>query len=215
MRRVLLLTMLLLAFGGAGVYAHLTGAFSNYLLSIVDVDSTEQLRQEIDATKAQIESMKPRLAEQTARFAENRAAAAEQLLLLDSMGVDFRIGLLQQSGGPTELMADYWVLERYFRQYVQQLDELYRENAALSGEERKLRSYNLLLEKIEQGLEARNQFLASNADVHVEQLANYLDIDWTAEVEEELIGLLDRDRITVAEGADEWGQQGIRRRSTC
>lgn len=204
---ILLGTVCLLA-GVAGrlpqVQAHLTGAFSTYLAAVYNEDTTQQLKDELEQTREKIAELAPQLEGLERQFDEERGKAGERLLEGYNGGLDMWAALLRSGDTITEALAGQWLAERQLNRELERLQALYVQylqvgltRDALSGHER-------LLQVIDANLAMRKPYLASMGDIDLETQAYYLDIDWTAEVEKELIAALEADRDLVAAHWADW-----------
>jgi len=88
--------------------------------------------------------------------------------------------------------------------YLRDLNALYLQYKQLVLQKESLEGHEHLLQAIEKNLQARQAFLDENAGLELEVIANYLDIDWTAEVEEHIIADLQADADAVSKQLLEW-----------
>lgn len=204
---VLLPLLALPLLAAPAAYAHLTGAFADYLVTVADKETAARLSEDIEKTKRQIAELTPQVENKRGAFERQRETAADRLLLMGSGGVDGWLGLAGSSGNLTELLAAGWLAERSVDTLLAELDRLYRSYLDLRGAERTLSGYSELLQQIGGALKARDNYLADNPGLPVEQIANYLDIDWTSEVEDRLVAQLERDREEVARHAGSWAER--------
>jgi|GEM_PF-2094723 len=186
------------------VQAHLTGAFSTYLAAVYNEDTTQQLKDELEQTREKIAELAPQLEGLERQFEEERGKAGERLLEGYNGGLDMWAALLGSGDTITEALAGQWLAERQLDRELERLQALYVQylqvgltRDALSGHER-------LLQVIDANLAMRKPYLASMGDIDLETQAYYLDIDWTAEVEKELIAALEADRDLVAAQWADW-----------
>ena len=184
--------------------AHLTGAFSTYLAAVYNEDTTQQLKDELEQTREKIAELAPQLAGLERQFGEDRDEAGERLLEGYNGGLDMWAALLRSGETVTDALAGQWLAERQLNRELERLQALHMQylqvgltRDALSGHER-------LLHVIDANLAMRQPYLASMGDIDLETQAYYLDIDWTAEVEKELIAALEADRDLVAAQWADW-----------
>ncbi|TBL77297.1 hypothetical protein [Paenibacillus thalictri] len=196
--------LFLLLSGSTAVYAHLTGAFADFLVTVHDEQTTAKLKEEMQRTKNDIEALAPQAAELERQFAANRGAAAEKLRFYNDMGLDSWLSLMLRAQEPLDLLSAQRLVERNVSAYMQQLDTLYKEYWRLSATQETLEGHKRLLSMIGRNLNARQTFLASSRDVDLEQQANYLDIDWMSEVEPHLLKQLEHDGQLAATRVREW-----------
>lgn len=188
-------------------YAHLTGAFANFLAIVYDDSTISQLHKEMDETRKEIMILQPQVESLEAEFLTNKASATEQLQFYTEMGLDMWLTLLQDGQDVTDLLGNQWVLEKKIDVYLQSLNDLYVLYKQLLTEQQSLEGHVKLLQVIEKNLQARESFLQENADLPLEQIANYLDIDWTAEVEKPIIADLTKDQKLVKAHVLDWVQR--------
>ncbi|THF75757.1 coiled-coil domain-containing protein [Cohnella fermenti] len=191
-------------FAAPSVYAHLTGAFAEYLATVYDESTTDKLREDLETTKQEIAKLAPELDGLQRQFAEDRDAAADKLLFYRDRGLDLWLGMLQGEGSLVDRLGNEWLLERQLRRELDKLDDLYRSYLQLDLTRQSLAGREELLGAIERNLAQRQPFLDSVGDLGVEETANYLDIDWASEVEEPLKAALLADRLAVTEGWSDW-----------
>ncbi|MEI7026068.1 hypothetical protein [Paenibacillus sp. y28] len=204
MRKLAMMFGILLLLSAPIAYAHLTGAFADFLISVHDEQTTVKLKTELERTKAEIEALAPQVGELERQYGANRETASRKLRLYGDMGLDSWLGLLLQAQEPVDVLANQRLAERHLEAYLRELDELYTELLRLSATQQTLEGHRRLLSMIEQNLNARQAFLAASPDVSLEQLANYLDIDWMSEVEPHLLRSLEQDRELADSRLEEW-----------
>lgn len=184
--------------------AHLTGAFSTYLAAVYDENTTRQLQDELEQTRENIAALTPRLEGLERQFDADRGEAGMRLLEWTNGGLDLWAALVRSGETVTDALAGQWLVERQLDRELARLQELRVQylqvgltRDALSGHER-------LLHVIEANLAMRRPYLASMGKIDLETQAYYMDIDWTAEVEDELIAALEADRDRVAAQWADW-----------
>lgn len=189
------------------VYAHLTGAFADFLAIVYDESTIEQLQVEMEQTKAEIEALTPKVNTAEEVFEENQKVAVEQLQFYSEVGLDTWLGLMQQGNDVVDLMGNQWMMETKINDYLVDLNALYLEYQQLVISQQTLEGHAQLLEAIEKNLQSREAFLKETAGLELEVIANYLDIDWTSEVEEHIIADLQADADTVEANLLDWVEQ--------
>src|SRR4051794_34973403 len=78
------------------VYAHLTGAFANFLAIVYDDSTISNLHQEMDQTREEIEKLEPQVKQAETVFKEDQQVAVEQLQFYSEKGLDTWLALMQQ-----------------------------------------------------------------------------------------------------------------------
>ncbi|QGG57363.1 hypothetical protein [Paenibacillus sp. B01] len=189
---------------GTAAYAHLTGAFAEYLAVVYDESTTDKLREDLETARREIAKLEPELDARRKTFLENRDAAVPKLLFYQDRGLDLSLELLRGAGSVTDLLGSRWLLQRQIELELDRLDELYRSYLQVGLTRQSLQSRQELLAMIESNLALRQPFLDSVGELGLEEIANYLDIDWVSEVEEPLKAALLADAGTVAESWREW-----------
>ena len=203
-RRTAVWVLLLCSLLSAYAYAHLTGAFADYLVTVHDEQTTNKLKQEMAKTKEEIEALSPRVDQLERQYDANRQTAVNKLKLYYDQGLDTWMSLLLQNEALVDVLGNQWLAERQLESYMQELNRLYAEFSQLKVTKASLEGHERLLSIIEENLQARYQFLADNPDVAIDQLANYLDIDWMSEVEKPLIQSLEQDRSLTEGRLSQW-----------
>ena len=190
------------------VSAHLTGAFADFLAIVYDDTTVSKLKEEMENTKLQIEELTPKVDALEAQFLADRTYSAEQLTFYADMGLDTWLALLQDGDQLVDIMGNHWLMEQSIEQYLEELNTLYLQFKQLEASKHSLEGHHQLLAMIEENLQAREVFLAENADLPLEQIANYLDIDWTSEVEDHIITAMQTDVETIENDLLDWVNEG-------
>ena len=185
-------------------YAHLTGAFANFLAIVYDEQTIEQLREEMDNTKLEIEALTPVVEKAEQAFRADQEVSIEQLQFYSEVGLDTWFALMQQGTDVVDILGSQWFMSKKIDTYLRDLNALYLQYKQLVLQKESLEGHQHLLQAIEKNLQARQVFLDENAGLELEVIANYLDIDWTAEVEEHIIADLQADADAVNEQLLDW-----------
>ena len=185
-------------------YAHLTGAFANFLAIVYDEQTIEQLQEEMSNTKLEIEALTPVVEKAEQVFRADQEVSIEQLQFYSEVGLDTWLALMQQGTDVVDILGSQWFMSTKIDTYLLDLNELYLQYKQLVLQKESLEGHQHLLEAIEKNLQARQAFLDENAGLELEVIANYLDIDWTAEVEEHIIADLQADADAVNEQLLDW-----------
>ena len=186
------------------VYAHLTGAFANFLAIVYDEQTISQLQEEMAQTKREIEALTPVIEQAEEAFRTNQQVSIEQLQFYSEVGLDTWLALMQQGTDIVDIMGNQWLMSTKIDTYLRDLDALYLQYQQLVLQQQSLEGHQDLLKAIEKNLQARQAFLDENAGLELEVIANYLDIDWTAEVEDHIIEDLQADANVVSQQLVDW-----------
>ena len=185
-------------------YAHLTGAFADFLAIVYDEQTIEQLREEMANTKLEIEALTPIVEKAEQAFRADQEVSIEQLQFYSDVGLDTWLALMQQGTDIVDILGSQWFMSTKIDTYLFDLNALYLQYKQLVLQKESLEGHEYLLQAIEKNLQARQMFLDENAGLELEVIANYLDIDWTAEVEEHIIADLQADADAVSKQLLEW-----------
>lgn len=184
--------------------AHLTGAFADFLAIVYDETTIAQLQQELTETKKEIEALTPQVEEAERAFRQDQQQAIAQLQFYSEVGLDTWLAMIQNGEDIVDLLGSQWIMEQQIHTYLEQLHALYRQYEQLKSNEDMLQGHAALLIAIEKNIQARSAFLEETAGLELDVIANYLDIDWTAEVEEHIIADLQQDADTVEASLLKW-----------
>ena len=185
-------------------YAHLTGAFADFLAIVYDEQTIEQLQEEMANTKREIEALTPVVEKAEQVFRTDQEMSIEQLQFYSEVGLDTWLALMQQGTDIVDILGSQWFMSTKIDTYLRDLNALYLQYKQLVLQKESLEGHEHLLQAIEKNLQARQAFLDENAGLELEVIANYLDIDWTAEVEEHIIADLQADADAVSKQLLEW-----------
>lgn len=204
MRKYMIVISIVMLLWVTPAKAHLTGAFADFLSIVHDESTINKLKEEMEKTEEQIAQLEPKVTEMESVFKEHQDVAVEQLQSYSETGLDTWMSLLMQEQELVDIMGDQWLVEKNIQLFLNDLDGLYAKYMSLKSAKESLEGHQVLLEMIEENIQSRNQFLMDNADIPLDQQANYLDIDWVSEVEDDLIAILEADRTLVKEKVSEW-----------
>jgi len=178
--------------------AHLTGAFADYLAIVYDKKTIAALTQELGDTKNEIEALTPEVEKLEQQFSQQQDIAIDQLLGYSDVGLDTWYTMLSDNRDVVDLLGDQWIMQKAIEHYMTSVDELYVVYQDVKLQQETLQGHEQLLEMIQQSLTRRESYLAENEGLPLENIANYLDIDWTSEVEEPIIASMKRDSKQLA-----------------
>jgi hypothetical protein len=204
-RRLLVwLLPVFLLVAAANSYAHLTGAFAEYLASVHDESTTGKLKQEINSIEAEIGQLIPRMDVLEKEYRLKQSVAVDKLLFYNEQGLDMWASMLQQSSNLVDLLSNQWLMERNLDAYLQELEQLYMDYSRLVMNKDILSRYRELLNMIGRNLALRQPYLDSVKEYTLEEKSNFLDIDWVSEVEDKLVAALEQDKQLVNNAWREW-----------
>lgn len=186
------------------VYGHLTGAFADFLAIVHDRSTIDQLIEEMEETRQQIEELEPEVDALEESFKDQQQIAVEQLQLYADSGLDVWLSMMEDGDDAADLLGSQWLMERGINAYLEGLNGLYLHYQQLNAQKESLEGHEELLSVIEQNLQARDQYLSDNAGLPLEQIANYLDIDWVSDMEYPLIDELQKDQQLIDSGLEDW-----------
>ncbi len=204
MYKKMLVFMLVCCLVALPAYAHLTGAFANFLAIVYDEQTIEQLQEEMANTKREIETLTPVVEKAEQAFRADQEMSIEQLQFYSEVGLDTWLALMQQGTDIVDILGSQWFMSTKIDTYLRDLNALYLQYKQLVLQKESLEGHEHLLQAIEKNLQARQAFLDENAGLELEVIANYLDIDWTAEVEEHIIADLQADADAVNKQLLDW-----------
>jgi hypothetical protein len=207
-RLVVLLLSVLLLVVATNVYAHLTGAFAEYLASVHDESTTDKLKREIDSIEAEIGQLIPRMNVMEKEYKLKQTVAVDKLLFYNEQGLDMWFSMLQQSSNVVDLLGNQWLMERNLNTYLQELERLHMDYSQLVVTKDTLSRYRELLDTIGRNLALRQPYLDSVKEYTLEEKSNFLDIDWVSEVEDKLVAALEQDKQLVIKEWREWAVPG-------
>ena len=185
-------------------YGHLAGAFANFLTIVHDDSTVRGLKEEMEKTEKEIAALSPKVDEAERAFKIDQAAAADQLRFYAETGLDTWLALIRSGEDIADLQGFQWLIRQRIENYMDELNRLYLTYKELESSKASLEGHQRLLGMIDKNLQARKKYLAENSGLELEQIANYLDIDWASEVEEPLIEALEKDSRTAEGRLADW-----------
>lgn len=187
-------------------YAHLTGAFAEFLAVVYDQNTMSKLRQQMEETKEEIEQLTPIILQAEKKFTDNQVIAIDQLQFFSEVGLDTTLALIEQGNDIVDILGSKWIIEYKIEQYLDELNALYLQYKQLRDQQEIMQGHTELLTAIEKNIAARDAYLQAAEGLDLETLANYLDIDWTSEVEYNLIEDLKKDQQLIDTQLTNWLQ---------
>lgn len=179
--------------------AHLTGAFADYLAVVYDDSTIDDLKRELNDTEEEIAQLTPKVEKLESQFNQQQDLAIDQLLGYSDVGLDTWYTMLSDNEEIVDLLGDQWVMKKAINSYMDSLNDLYLLYQEVKVQQDTLKGHSELLKVIETNVQRRASYLAENEGLEIENIANYLDIDWTSEVEEPLINTMKKDNQFLKE----------------
>lgn len=180
------------------VKAHLTGAFAEFLAVIYDEKTISNLKNQLDETEAEIDALTPKVEASEKAFSKEQADAITQLLSYQDHTLDAAGSLFMGQQSIVDLLGNQWIMKKAMTHYLTSVEELYTIYTDLKAQQNTLVEQRALLQEIEKSLARRKSYLAENEGLAIENIANYLDIDWTSEVEEPLLKQMNQLKTNMA-----------------
>ena len=187
-------------------YAHLTGAFAEFLAVVYDQNTMSKLQQQMEETKEEIEQLTPVILQAEEKFTDNQAIAIDQLQFFSEVGLDTTLALIGQGNDIVDILGSKWIIQYKIEQYLDELNVLYLQYKQLRDQQEIMQGHTELLTAIEKNIAARDAYLQAAEGLDLETIANYLDIDWTSEVEYNLIEDLKKDQQLIDIQLTNWLQ---------
>ena len=178
--------------------AHLTGAFAEFLAVIYDENTIANLKGQLEETEAEIDALTPKVKASEKAFSAEQAEAIDRLLSYQDHTLDAAGSLLMGQQSVVDLLGNQWVMQKAMTHYLTSVEALYATYTNVKAQQHTLIEQRALLEEIEKSLARRQSYLAENAGLEFENIANYLDIDWTSEVEEPLLKQMNQLKTKMA-----------------
>lgn len=207
MFKKLALTLLLVIGLAVPVYAHLTGAFADFLAIVYDESTIDKLKDEMKATEEEIAELEPKVQSLEAEFIQDQEVAVDQLQFYSDVGLDTWLAMTNNGEDIVDIQGNYWLMQQQMDAYLAELNTLYLSFKQLEAAKDSLEGHQELLGMIAKNIEARATYLAENEGLGLEQIANYLDIDWTAEIEDHIIAGIERDNKRINEELTHWTER--------
>lgn len=196
MRRRIWLLLLLLLLIPTAVYAHVVGAFKDFLVDIRDEEATERLRAELEDTRIQIENLTPHVERLNAAFTVKQDEQIPLLQFYQSIGTDVMMNFILEADSIVDVLGNLRLIELKLDQDLTALNRLYLEYRTVKAARDALTSYEQLLRMIEANLRSREEFLAEFGHLTDEEIADAAESLWAKEanVLDEIL-LADKDRV--------------------
>lgn len=204
-KKIVCILLILFAFT-MPTYAHLTGAFAEFLAVVYDQNTMSKLQQQMAETKEEIEQLTPVILQAEEKFTDNQAIAIDQLQFFSEVGLDTTLALIEQGNDIVDVLGSKWIIEYKIEQYLDELNALYLQYKQLRDQQEIMQGHTELLTAIEKNMAARDAYLQAAEGLDLETIANYLDIDWTSEVEYNLIEDLKKDQQLIDIQLSNWVQ---------
>lgn len=151
-------------------YAHITGAFGDFMLGIMAENTTEKLHTELIQTREQIENLTPKVDQLEKEYKKNEKVAASKLQFYNTSGMDVWMDFILQSEGVVDVLSNQRIMEKNIEAYLSELNELYMDYMQVKATKESLEGHEELLKVIEKNLQARYQFFADHSDLMPEEM---------------------------------------------
>jgi peptidoglycan hydrolase CwlO-like protein len=178
MRKWIITGILICILSASTVYAHVSGAFGDFLAGIKDESTTKQLKQEIEATKQEIERLTPKVHHLEKQFDQKMKEAEPIIQFYNTIGLDTYMNFLLQSETIVDVLANQRIIEKKLNEDLHALNALYLDYMSLKLAKESLEGHAELLRMIEDNLEAREQFFVDHPGLPSEVLANLVVTNW-------------------------------------
>jgi len=167
-------------------YAHVVGAFKDFLVGISDEQATRRLVEELEDTRLAIENLTPHVERLNAAFNEKQDEQIPMLLFYQSIGPDVLMSFVFDAETIVDVLANLRLVEMKLDEDLAALNRLYREYMQVKSTRDALASYEQLLVMIESNLKAREAFLEAYGHLGEEEMAQVAERLWAKEA-----GILD------------------------
>lgn len=185
-------------------FAHLTGAFSTYLASVYNEGTLQQLKDELAQTTEEINKLTPQLEKLEKNLHESRTENGQALLAWLNSGLDLYTTAITSTSSLTDVVGNQWLVQQKLEEQLDALHFLHLDYLEVKYEQQALEGHRTLLQLIEEHLTLREPYLQSLGVDDLETQAYYLDIDWVADVEDELIEALEYDAELIHNNWSDW-----------
>jgi hypothetical protein len=181
MRKWLIVGCLFSLFIASSAYAHVSGAFGDFLVGIKDESTTEKLRNEIKETKLEIELLTPKVNVLEQEYSKKEEVAVTKLKIYNTVGLDTFMDFVLQSEDMIDILANERLIEKNLESYLQQLNQLYLDYMKVKVTKEALEGHEKLLSIIEENLLARKRMLSNQNSSHI-QIAMQIGEIWQENV---------------------------------
>lgn len=170
MRRSIVVGCILFLCLSGTAYAHITGAFGDFLLGIMSESTTERLHNELKQTREEIEKLTPEFEQLKQEYKKNEAVAVSKLHFYNTSGMDVWMDFLLQSDGIVDLLSNQRIIENNLEAYLAELNELYLNYLQVKVTKETLEGHEELLKVIDDNLKARYRFFSDHSELAPEQM---------------------------------------------
>lgn len=176
-KRVLVIALLLLLIPTVA-YAHVVGAFKDFLAEIDDESATQRLVDELENTRQQIESLSPRVARLQEEFAVKQDEHLPLLTFYHTIGPDVYMNFIVEADSIVDALANVRLMEVKLAEDLTNLNRLYLDYMQMKTARDGLVNYERLLDMIDMNLTSREQFLADYGHLSEEAMAQAAEDKW-------------------------------------
>ncbi|TDK55946.1 hypothetical protein E2K98_28040 [Bacillus salipaludis] len=172
-----LLTFFLVLIAASQTSAHVLGVFKEFLVGINE-NTTQQLKNEMQKTKVEIEQLTPQVQEMQKGYAQQQELAADKLMFYNSIGMDAYLNFIFQSNQIEDVLANKTIIQKKIKNDLQDLNDLYYQYMQLKVTKESLEGETQLLGAIQENLNARKQILDHYGRLSPLQLADKVGQYW-------------------------------------
>ncbi|MDI3327267.1 MAG: hypothetical protein QJR06_01820 [Alicyclobacillaceae bacterium] len=163
-------------------YAHVAGAFGDFLAGVTDERTTEKLKIQLAETREEIARLTPEVDRLEANYRPKAADALLKLQFYNTIGLDTYVDFVLQSGDIIDVMANVAFIEKKLESDLRALNQLYLEYMQVKTVRDSLNGHVEVLEMIRRNLVAREQFLAKNRNLSPQEIAGQVANLWDKNV---------------------------------
>jgi hypothetical protein len=198
MRKWLIVGCMLSVLMASSAYAHVSGAFGDFLAGVKDESTTEKLKNEIRETKQKIELLTPKVNEMEQEYSKKEEAAVTKLKIYNTVGLDTFMDFVLEAEDMTDILANERLIEKNLESYLQQLNKLYLDYMKVKVTKEALEGHERLLSIIEENLLARERMLTNQTSSSL-QIAMQIGEIWQENVGTPLAEQLHEDYMLIRE----------------
>jgi hypothetical protein len=180
MRKWLIGGLLLSLAIGTSAYAHVSGAFGDFLTGVKDETTTEKLKKEIQETKEEIERLAPKVEQLEKEYGKKEDVAVTKLKFYNTVGLDTFMNFIFQADSVVDVLGNQRIVENNLEAYMYQLNQLYLDYMQMKVTKESLEGHQQLLSIIQDNLAARETFMRSYGHLKPEEIAQQAAMLWVS-----------------------------------
>lgn len=181
MRKTTIITIVFLLLTPVIAYAHITGAFKDFLVGIKDENATQKLEEELAVTKEEIARLAPQVEQLGAEYTEKQEEQMPKLRFYQSIGLDVYMNFILESEDMVDVLANQRLIEMKLEEDINALNRLYLEYMQVKVVKDSMLGHQHVLEIIESNLASRQQFLDKFGHLSEEQMEQAAEDKWATE----------------------------------